>query len=152
MEYKFLTADIVSLSDLRNRYAELMSDLQTRSSLALMDQVSAEYRMKFEELRARDTDPAAADQSRAADYDVAADRRIQEKNEETMAIKGVTMECIGSWLWLPDNDATKEHAAELESLGYKLSKRRKRWYFTPKQKTERRYRGRKSFDEIRETF
>ena len=106
--------------------------------------------VQFEELKARDTEPSAADQSRAADYDMAVDRRIQEKIEETMQIKGITMECIGSWLWLSDNDVTRAHAEEIESLGYKFSKRRHRWYFTPKQKSERRYRGKKSFEEIRE--
>lgn len=151
MEYRFLAGDIEDLSELRNRYADLMSDLQTRSSFALMDQAEAEYRTRFEELKERDTNPQTENPERILDYDIQTDRRIIEKIEEVTELKGVRIEVVGSWIWITEAVA-EPHKAEIEDLGFKFSKRRKRWYWAAKPKTERRYRGKKNFEEIKAAY
>lgn len=63
-----------------------------------------------------------------------------------MNFQEVTIEIIGSWIWLSGN--TKIYSAEIKDLGFFWSKNKKAWYFNGSEKKSRR-RGRYSMEQLR---
>ena len=63
-----------------------------------------------------------------------------------MNFEEVTIEIIGSWIWLSGN--TKIYSAEIKDLGFFWSKNKKAWYFNGSEKKSRR-RGRYSMEQLR---
>lgn len=63
-----------------------------------------------------------------------------------MNFEEVTVEIIGSWIWLSGN--TKIYSAEIKDLGFFWSKSKKAWYYNGSEKKSRR-RGRYNMDQLR---
>lgn len=66
-----------------------------------------------------------------------------------MAFQDVTIEIIGSWIWLSGN--TKIYSSEIKSLGFFWSKNKKAWYYNGSNKKSKR-RGRYNMEQLREMW
>ena len=54
-------------------------------------------------------------------------------NEFVSTLDGVTIEMVGTWVWLVDGEqgATYKHRATIKENGFKFSRKKKRWYKAP---------------------
>lgn len=64
-------------------------------------------------------------------------------------MEGVTIEIIGSWVWLSGN--TMQYKDDIRSAGFFWSKSKKAWYYTGESKKSKR-RGRYSMNKLREKW
>ena len=66
------------------------------------------------------------------------------------AMAGVIIEVCGYWVWLTGN--TYAHKDQIHALGFKYSKAKKSWYWSPTINDNNFRRGSKSMKEIRTTY
>ena len=128
-KYKYLAGKIENLTDLRNRFAEILNEIQNKNIFAIQDEITAEYRMIFNELKEKDTNPFTESEESIHDYDIQTDRRILEKIIELSDLKDLRIDVVGSWIWITKAQA-EPYEKKVEEMGFKYSKKRKRWYWT----------------------
>lgn len=69
--------------------------------------------------------------------------------EKLIVIEGLTIEIIGSWIWITGN--TKDNKDYLKELGFKYSSNKKAWYFHTGA-YRKRSKKKHTLSEIREMF
>ncbi len=112
----------------------------------------AAYTARFEELKKWDTtctreDATKEEQNR---YNPEQDARIREALRRVITIPDINIEIVGCWIWI--DGATYTCKDQLKEYGYKWSKSRKKWHFTPYERTKYYKGGKLSFDEIRARY
>lgn len=85
----------------------------------------------------------------SAARDIKIDAAIKTIIDKLMHMTGVKIEICGSWVWLDGNTFSWKN--ELKAMGFKWSKNRKKWHFTPYE-TGWYKGGRKTFDQIRAVY
>lgn len=97
--------------------------------------------------------PTSKDQdtntSKDVKKEIKVDAAIKTIIDKLMHMNGVKIEICGSWVWVDGN--TYEWKDELAALGFKWSKPRRKWHYTPYDTGYRRG-CRKSFNEIRAAY
>lgn len=110
------------------------------------------YKAKFKDLEKWDTtctreDATAAEKNR---YNPDQDEKIREALKRVITFPDINIEIVGSWIWI--DGATYTCKDQLKEYGYKWSKSRKKWHFTPYERTRFYKGGKLSFEEIRERY
>ena len=77
------------------------------------------------------------------------DDRIREIIDAIIHMAGINIEIIGTWIWVDGN--TYPWKEELKAYGFRWSRKRKKWHYTP-YSSAKYYRGNRSFDSIRRTY
>lgn len=60
-------------------------------------------------------------------YDFAEDSLLREMLQKVIYFSDITIEIIGSWLWISGN--TYQYRKELKEFGFKFASQKKRWYW-----------------------
>ena len=109
-------------------------------------QINAEYEYLMQNLPKTGEAKTEADKKAAEDLD----KEIREALEKVVTLDGINIEVVGTWIWIDGN--TYQHRATLAGLGYKWSKSRKKWHFTPYGESKY-YKGKKKdFDVLRAIY
>lgn len=109
-------------------------------------QINIEYEYLMQHLPKNGEAKTEADKKAAADLD----KEIRKALEKVVTLDGVNIEVVGTWIWI--DGSTYQHRATLAGLGYKWSKSRKKWHYTPYE-SGKYYKGKKkSFDTLRALY
>ena len=110
-------------------------------------QLNIEYEDLMKELpKTGGENQSQADRQAAADLD----KELRAALEKIIHLEGINIEIVGTWIWLDGN--TFAHRETLKSLGYRWSKSRKKWHFTPYAEPMY-YKGKKkSFNTLRKLY
>ena len=86
-------------------------------------------------------------------YHETAERATMQKLYDLITAKmdGVTIEMIGTWIWVSGNTRRYKDLLGKNGLGLRFSGKRKMWYFTTTRKRGGRY-SRKSMDDLRNKY
>lgn len=78
------------------------------------------------------------------------DEALKDMIDRIIIFDGLNIEVVGSWIWVDGN--TFQCKEQLKELGFKWSKARKKWHYTPYDSVKY-YKGkRKDFDTLREMY
>ena len=133
---------VETIEELKKAYRKLASkfhpdNLQT-GSVEKMQEINKEYEQTFDRLKSGNNRQNKTFEN-AGDF-------INIINE-LMKYKDLTIEIIGTWLWLEGK--TYEIKEHLNNLGFLWSSSRRKWYFNgTKEKTRINYKQ-KNFDDLR---
>ena len=106
----------------------------------------AEYKQVFERLK--NTHETAAGETYTRET-AETPEEFAEIIEALLHMDGVTVEIIGSWIWLTGN--TMVHKDAIKALGFFWSRNKKAWYYNGDDHKTRR-RGRYSMDGLRDRW
>lgn len=106
--------------------------------------LNAEYEKLMKELPTEEN-ATQAEKRAAADMD----KEIRKALEKIVHFEGINIEIVGVWIWL--DGMTYQYKEQLKDLGYTWSRNRKKWHYTP-YATPRRYKGKRSFEELRHMY
>ena len=110
--------------------------------------MQADYEKAFERLKDIHTNAAGETYtSKESTTETAAD--FMEAINKVIHMEGVTIEIIGSWVWLTGN--TLIYKDEIKAAGYFWSKSKRAWYYNGSTKKTRR-RGRYSMNGLRQAW
>lgn len=141
-----------NLEELRQAYKDLLKKHHPDNGgdLAKCQEINAEYKKAFDKLKnGRQHFEEEQDEPTSKKWDEAADELIRNQIFNFVHFDGLNIEIIGSWVWIDGN--TFAYREELKAKGFKWSKSRKKWHWTS-QPTPGYFKGRKSFDEIRNKY
>ena len=143
---------ITNQAELRKAFIRLLKKYHPDNGgdAEICKQINAEYERLLKSMpaggAATEEKQSEADKQAAADLD----REIRKALEKIIHIDGINIEVVGTWIWVDGN--TYPVRELLKSLGYKWSKARKKWHFTPYGEGTY-YKGkRKSFDSLRKIY
>lgn len=137
--------DIKTLEDLKKCYHKLIFKFHPDrgGSTASMQEINLEYEELFAKLKNFHADKDGNVYEKETNEEP---EEFMELLEELMKLSGITIECIGSFVWV--GGETKLHKDKLKEIGLKFSSKKSMWYFAPEWWVKR---GKKqySMDEIR---
>jgi len=149
-ERKMFFANVETLEELKKQYKKLVlkhhPDLG--GNLRDMQDLNAEYDRLFNILK--DKHNAAAAQSGNVKATTECPEEFRAIIEQIIFLEGLEIELCGSWVWV--GGETYTHKDELKAAGFRWSRSKKMWYWHHAEEGARWSRGRKSMDEIRETY
>lgn len=151
MNYKYFSSDIKNLTELRNRLSDLLSSVNGKDYMVLSEDILAEYRMMFYELRDKNTGIEAENPEDIWSYDISSDRRICEKIVQISELKNLRCEVLGNFIWISESQG-ENYKNELLNLGFKLSKKRKKYFWSSGAPMKRNYKPVGSFNDIRKKY
>ena len=108
--------------------------------------MQSEYMKAFDRLKNIHTN-AAGEQYEKESTENATD--YMEIINKVIHFEGVTIEIIGSWIWLSGD--TRAYKDEIKAAGFWWSKNKKAWYYNGDDKKSRR-RGHYSMEELRDKW
>ena len=103
---------------------------------------------EYEYLRSH-IDFASEKQEKTREQTIINDDKIREVIDRIIHMEGISIEIVGSWVWVDGN--TFQWKEELKQNGFRWSRKRKKWHFTPYE-TGKYYKSHKSFDRLRDTY
>lgn len=146
--------NINSLEELRKAYKELLKKYHPDNggSVEACQDINVEYNELFTRLKIsrQHYSDAGQEDREAKKWNEAEDLKIREAIYKVIHLDGLNIEVIGCWIWIDGN--TLPYREELKNNGYAWSRSRKKWHYSPYEKTKY-YRGKKkSFDELRGAY
>lgn len=140
-------ADCKTLDELKAEYRRLakMNHPDHGGDTATMQRINAEYRERFEVLKARHNE--TADEYHQTTE--APDEFIDIINA-LLKLDGLEVELCGSWLWIGGN--TREHKEALKAAGCRWSSTKKLWYWRHPEDAHGWHRGNKTMNQIRSKY
>lgn len=105
---------------------------------------------EYEYLRSHLDFSSEGKQEKTREQTIIDDDKIREVIDKIIHMEGINIEIVGSWIWVDGN--TFQWKEELKQNGFRWSRKRKKWHFTPYAKCGKYYRGSKSFDRIRAEY
>lgn len=136
-----------SLDDLKREYRKLafQHHPDRGGDLETMKQINNAY--EETQKRLRDEHNAKADEFHQTTETAAEFIEIIDK---LIKLHGLTLELIGSWLWIGGN--TKENKEALKAAGCKWSQSKELWYWHHEQPGKKWRRGKTTMNEIRAKY
>ncbi len=122
---------VKNLEELRKQYKDLLKQHHPDNGgdVAIMQAINAEYDKLFQALKDKHRDSMAADGDETAtkqsDFDFAADEKLREVLQAIIGFTGITIDLIGSWIWLDGN--TYPYREALKAIGFRWNGKRKKW-------------------------
>lgn len=140
--------DCKTLEELKAEYKKLvMKHHPDRGGdTATMQEINAEYDKAFPMLKDVHKNAKGETYQKETNETPEEFRHMMEK---LMRMEGVTIEIIGSFVWVSGN--TKPHKEELKKLGFKWHSKKFCWYLSP-QGYHRKGKKQYSMDEIRDMY
>lgn len=144
--YKFFE-NVKSLDELKAAYRRLAMQYHPDrgGDTATMQQINDEHDRLFEILKAQHN--AAADEEHQTTETAAEFREIIA---ELLKLSGLTVELCGRWLWIGGD--TRTHKDRLKAIGCRWCSTKKLWSWHHAEDTDRRYRGKRSINDIRSKY
>lgn len=129
--------NVGTLEELRKQYRDLLKKYHPDNvdgSTEATQAINAEYDQLFKVLKNRHESKASNDATNKekADYnnmkyDFTEDQKLREVLQHIINFEGITIEVVGSWLWVDGN--TYQYKDALKALGFKWASQKKRWFF-----------------------
>ena len=151
-----LFKDVHTLDELRRQYRDLIKTNHPDNGGTWtgkdFSELETEYKKLFEQLRTFDTSCTREDATKAEKmrYNTEQDEKIRDAIKKVIHLNDINIEIVGSWIWIDGN--TYDCRDYLKECGYKWSKFRKKWHYTPYECSYHRKGSKLSFDEIREQY
>ena len=147
--YKYFV-DCETLEDVKRLYKKLVfmyhPDVSGSDTTATMQAINAEYEKAFEQYKNifRNAEGETYTKENSETYE-----QYQDIINNLIHFEGITIEIIGSWLWVSGN--TKTYKDDLKEMKFRFSSNKKAWYIRP---AGYRKRSRKNFsmDDIRSMY
>lgn len=147
--------NVDSLETLRKQYKELLKQYHpdnANGSTEATQEINAEYETLFKQLKNRheskQTDNNTNDYNNIK-YNFEEDKVLREVLQKIIHFSDITIEVIGSWLWVSGN--TYQHKDELKEIGFKYAPQKKQWYFHT-ESFRKKSRRKLSMDDIRNYY
>ena len=105
---------------------------------------------EYEFLRSHLDFSSEGKQEKTREQTIIDDDKIREVIDKIIHMEGINIEIVGSWVWVDGN--TFQWKESLKQNGFRWSRKRKKWHYTPYSKGGKYYRGNKSFDRIRAEY
>lgn len=128
--------NIFNLEELRKQYRDLLKKFHPdnpNGSTQATQEINAEYDRLFESLKNRHESATAgstANTKTAFDdlkFDFESDQKMREVLQQIINFEGINIEIVGCWIWLSGN--TYQYKTNLNDLGFKWAREKKKWYF-----------------------
>ena len=137
-------SNTTELTQLKKEYKTLvkMNHPDNGGSLSIMQEVNSQYdtiiktRIFFTSEKQKETE-------------INFSQSMQEILNKIINFNNVTIEIVGSWIWLEGNTYTIKEA--LKEIGFKWSSGKKKWYFTEQDFDKRKYKQ-KSYDTLKNIY
>ncbi|SDY86026.1 DnaJ family molecular chaperone [Thermoactinomyces sp. DSM 45892] len=149
--YFYFSTPVSSLMELRKQYRMLA--MKNHPDKGGSEEAMATVNNEYEELK-KNLGRHEADQPKESQYQ-RSEEEEQEIDEKLRAIimdlihLPIEIEIIGEWIWI-DDELAKPFTDELIRLGFRLSKKQGRWYWSPTPYKKRR--GSLSMEKKRKKF
>lgn len=139
--------NINTLEELKKAYKKLVLKYHPDlgGNLRDMQNLNAEYDKLFAILKDKHNSIAEANR-----FTTEMPEEFREIINSIINLDGIEIELCGSWVWVGGN--TYNHKDELKAANFKWSRTKKMWYWHHAEDRARWTRGRKSMDEIRDTY
>lgn len=140
--------NISNQAELRKAFVQLlkMHHPDNGGDPEICKEINREYEEVLKTLPAGGEKQSDADRQAAADLD----KEIREALAKIIHIEGLNIEVVGTWIWIDGNTFPVREL--LKNLGYRWSKSRKKWHFTPYGESTY-YKGKKkSFESLRKIY
>lgn len=139
--------NVNTMEELKKAYKKLVlkhhPDLG--GNLRDMQNINAEYDKLFAILKDKHNSTAEANR-----FTTEMPEEFMEIINSIINLDGIEIELCGSWVWVGGN--TYNHKDELKAANFKWSRTKKMWYWHHAEDGARWTRGRKSMNEIRDTY
>lgn len=142
--------DFMNIEELRTKFREFCLELHPDKGGKHEDfiEMKAEYDKVI--LRAANSEAIkAGTEDREPRFNFASESELAEMMEKLMRVPEIIIEVCGSWLWIAGNTFPVHEI--LKSFGFKYSKAKTKWYYSPYMGTGKR-RGRYTMQKIRDKF
>ena len=122
--------NIETLADLRKEYRRLVIKFHPDNggSEDAIKEINNEYDTLFKRMKNdfehRDTYKDASDKQKQQ-YDWQKDAQIRDIIMQLAKFKDISVEIIGTWIWISD---CYQYRKELKELGFRWAREKKRWY------------------------
>ncbi|MCM1237711.1 MAG: J domain-containing protein [Ruminococcus flavefaciens] len=122
--------NIETLKDLRKVYRRLVITYHPDNggSEDVIKEINSEYDILFKRMKndfeQKDIYKNATDKQKQS-YDWQKDTQIREVIMQLAKFKDISVEIIGTWIWISD---CYEYRKELKELGFRWAREKKRWY------------------------
>lgn len=148
VEIKFFQG-ITSKADLKKAYVKLMKENHPDNGgdPEICKQINVEYEYLFGTLPKE----AAKDEKKLdPEKEIKLDKEVRSLIDKVIHMTGTDIEIVGWWVWI-DGDSY-QWRDELKGYGFRWSKSRKKWHWTPYKTGYRKNQKKKDFDELRGLF
>lgn len=132
--------NVQTLDELRKQYKDLLKKYHPdngNGSEEITKAINVEYEKLFKILKdshsrqQADTSESKSSNNKSSydnmKYDFEEDERLREMLQKVIYFSDITIEIIGSWLWI--SGSTYQYRKELKELGFKFASQKKRWYW-----------------------
>lgn len=141
--------NIKNQAELRKAFIKLLKQYHPDNGgdAEICKMINAEYEQLMRDLpKTGGEKQSEADRKAAESFD----KEIREALEKIISFDGINIEVVGTWIWV--DGATYIYRDQLKALGYRWSKSRHKWHFTPYAEPMF-YKGtKKSFDRLRAIY
>ena len=136
--------NINSIEELKKEYKRLALKMHPDmgGNAEEFKKMKNEYERLFEILKNKKTATQNAEKTETP-------QEFQEIIDKLIFFDGITIEIIGSWIWLTGN--TYQYREQIKELNFKYSKNKKSWYFNGNDNNIKR-RGHFTLEELRNRF
>lgn len=144
MTNKNFFTGIETLEQLKKEYRKLAKkhhpDLNKKDTTEIMKAINVQYDALFEQLKKGDT--------HSENENVHTFKNIVN---ELIKYENITIDIVGSWLWIYGNGTFKIKDT-LKNYGFRWSKNKKKWYFFEGIEKTKKVRGKKTYQQIVNTY
>lgn len=142
--------NVTTLDELKAAYKRLAlkNHPDMGGDLRTMQAINAEYDSMFAVLKAKHNAQAKQDGTTRATTETPEEYR--QVVEAIINLDGIEVELCGCWLWVSGDTYT--HKDALKAAGFRWSRTKKMWYWHHAEDGQHWSRGRKSMEEIRNTY
>ena len=120
--------NIKNQAELRKAFIRLLKQYHPDNGgdAEICKMINAEYEQLLKGLpKTSGEKQSEADRKAAESFD----KEIREALEKIISFDGINIEVVGTWIWV--DGATYIYRDQLKALGYRWSKSRHKWHFTP---------------------
>ena len=151
MTIKFFNG-IKNRDELRKVYLKLMKKHHPDNGgdTETCKQINAEYDYLSKMLPASGTSDNAKQREADTAREIKIDAAIKAVIDKLMHMSGIKVEICGSWVWV--DGLSYPWREELAKIGFKWSRARRKWHYTPNDDTGWHRGSKKTFDQIRAAY
>ena len=125
--------NVETLEQLRKQYRDLLKKYHPDNggSEEITKEINNEYEQLFKVLKNRHSNESKSanesNSNKSTCYNFEEDEKLREKLQKVIHFSDITIEMIGSWIWISVN--TYQYRKDFKTLGFKFAGKKKMWYW-----------------------